>query len=248
VNYISGHYMIDHDGIGAFLVDRLPSLEDDEVDLILSPVFTPKLTDQVIFANLLGRDSIPRNQWPNLIQQLVAKPIRARLTTPDGNTHTVTLSEVIIERYVQRLRLEGTIPELLFKLIDPIPIADLPLMKTIARRAVWEDAEVCNILIQYLSRTIDDGSYSLDEIVELLDLVETRKPASVGELLARIPAWQAALRQQLDATSGGKPFFLEDIRALHGGGRDQRQQDDVRLTAKQNELAFLDRLQRVLAR
>jgi hypothetical protein len=34
---------------------------------------------------------------------------------------------------------------------------------------------------------------------------------------------------------------------MHGGGRDQRKQDDFRLSAKEGEFAFLGRLQEVLA-
>jgi hypothetical protein len=36
------------------------------------------------------------------------------------------------------------------------------------------------------------------------------------------------------------------VEELHGGGRDQRRQDDSRLATKQGELDFLARLQQVL--
>ena len=84
VNYIGGTYGIDHDAIGPFLVDELPRLEDYELDLILSPVFTPKLVDQAVFAELLGSESVPREQWPALIQQLAARPTCAQLVTGDS--------------------------------------------------------------------------------------------------------------------------------------------------------------------
>src|SRR6266853_6666628 len=73
LNYIEGNYGIEHDAIGVFLVKELPGLEDYEIDLILSPVFTPKLADQAVFADLLGRNSIPREEWPPLIRQLVER-------------------------------------------------------------------------------------------------------------------------------------------------------------------------------
>ncbi len=77
--------------------------------------------------------------------------------------------------------------------------------------------------------------------------MERDKPADLADLLARIPQRQQALQEQVKIGSGSKPFFSEQVQALHGGGRDQRQQDDIRLSAKQNELAFLDRLQKLLA-
>src|SRR5207249_12263890 len=54
LNYIEGNYSVEHDAVGAFLTEELPKLEDYEIDLILSPVFTPKLADQAVFAELLG--------------------------------------------------------------------------------------------------------------------------------------------------------------------------------------------------
>ena len=87
----------------------------------------------------------------------------------------------------------------------------------------------------------DQANLFADVFVRAYGTPEVTRP-----LLARIPGWQEALRQQVDVASGSKPFFNEDIRMLHGGGRDQRGQDDVRVSTKQRELEFLGRLQRTL--
>ena len=247
LNYIGGTYGIDHDAVGAFLVDQLPKLEDDDLDLILSPVFTPKLADQAVFAELLGGDCVPRPQWPALVQQLAARPTRAQLVTSDGQRHSVTLREVTIERYVHRLRLDATLPGSLLKLLDQIPpAADRPLLKAIARCAVWENATRRDILTRYLSASVNRGSYSLADALELLNVMENHKPADVAELLALIPRRQEALREQINVASGPKPFFDQAVQALHGGIRDQRMQNDVRTSAKENELSFLNRLQQLI--
>jgi hypothetical protein len=247
LNYIGGTYEIDHDAIGSFLHDQLQTLEDDEVDLVLSPVFTPKLADQAVFANLLGRESIPRYQWPDLIQKLAARPTIAKLVTLDGQAHAVALREVTLERYVHRLRLEGAIPETVFGLIAQVSeVADHPMLKAIARRAVWEAQAVREILVRYLTRAGALSRYRLTDAIDLLNLVEGRKPAGLGDLLARIPGWQKALKEQIDSGSGSKSFFSEDVRLMHGGDRDQRQQGDVRMSAKEREFEFLVRLEQIL--
>src|ERR1019366_1507247 len=87
VNHLSGTYGLDRDAIGPFLINELPKLEDYEIDLALSPVFTPTLHDQAVFADLLGQESVPAAQWPALIQQLGVRPTRAQLVTADGQTH-----------------------------------------------------------------------------------------------------------------------------------------------------------------
>jgi len=248
INYIGGTYGVDHDAVGRFLVDELPKLEDYELDLILSPVFTPKLAHQAVFADLLGGDSVPREQWPALIQQLAARPTRAQLITDDGRAHSIPLREVTLERYVHRLRLDATIPESLFKLLDRTPpIGDRPMLKAVARRAVWENDARRNILARYLAASTDRGSYRLADALDLLSLVESHKPASVDDLVAWIPRRQEALQEQINVGSGPKPFFSGHAEELHGGERDQRQQADVRVSAKENELVFLNRLQEVLS-
>lgn len=248
VNHLSGTYGLDRDAIGTFLVNELPKLEDYEIDLALSPVFTPTLPDQAVFAERLGQESVPTPEWPGLIQQLVARPTRAHLVTADGQTHSVPLRDVTLERYVHRLRLDATIPGPLFKLLDHLePASDRPLLKAVARRAVWENEARREILARSLTAVAGGEAYRLDDVVELLKLAETYQPANVADLLARIPHWQQVLRQEINESGGGKPFFNERVEELHGGGRDQRRQNNSRITAKENERAFLDRLQQMLA-
>jgi hypothetical protein len=245
LNYIGQTYGIDHDAIGRFLADRLPELEEYEVDLILSPVFTPKLTDQAICAELLGRLSIPLQDWPALIDQLVRRPTRAQLVD-DAGTHTVTLQEVTVKRYIDRLRLDGTISEAVSHLIDQTPSGgDRPMLKAIARRTVWESSARNKILAGYLTAALDQGSYSLADVVELLNVVETVKPVDAAALMEWIPRRKDILREQIN--SGTKQFFSQNIQELHGGDRDQRSDTDPRMSAKESEFAFLTRLWQLLS-
>lgn len=245
IKHIVGTHDIAREDIGTFLTEALPELEDYEVDLVLAPLFTPTLADQSVFAELLGKTSVATDQWLSLIQQLTTRPTRAQLTTEDGTTHLVPLRDVTIERFVHRLRLEGTIADDVFQLIGCLPQGeDRALLKAIARRAIWENVSRREILTRYLKSVGD--TFRADDAVALLKLAETYEPTSVAELRARIPHWQQVLRQEINE-GGLKPFFNERVEELHGGGRDQRRQDNSRVTAKESEQAFLERLQRVLA-
>jgi hypothetical protein len=206
------------------------------------------LRDQAVVAEQLGRDSVPADQLPELISQLVNRPTLAQLITEARRVCSVPLREVTIARYVRRLRLEGTIPEPVFRLITQLlPVADRPLLKAIARRRFWEKDTRLDILSHYFTSAINLGEYRVGDTVALLKLAETYEPQDLRELRARLPHWQQVLQQEINAAGGAKPFFNERVEELHGGGRDQRRQDNTRLTARENELAFLQRLQRVLA-
>ena len=246
VKHLERTYDLDHDDAGRFLVEELPKLEDYEHDLILSPLFTPRLADQAVFAELLGSGSVSRDEWPALIQQLAARPTRAQLVTIDSRTHSITLREVTIERYVHRLRLDATISESLSRLVDQIqPATDRPLLKAVARRAVWEIDARRGILARYLASAHSRNLYRLADAIGLLDLAESYKPADVTGLLARIPHWLELLEHEINTAQGPKPFFSQQVQESHGGDRDQRARDDIRLTAKENEVEFLRRLQHV---
>ncbi len=245
IKHIVGTHGVSREDIGAFLETELPKLEDYEVDLVLAPMFTPSLADQSVFAELLGKTSIAADQWPVLIQQLTTPPTPAQLITEDGATHPVPLRDVTIERFTHRLRLEGTIDDAVFQLIGSLPqIGDRALLKAVARRAIWDHAGRQDILTRFLKSVGD--TFRADDAIAFLKLVETYEPTSVEELRARIPHWQQVLRQEINE-GGAKPFFNERVEELHGGSRDQRRQDNNRVTAKESEQAFLERLQRVLA-
>jgi hypothetical protein len=247
MNYIGGNYSVEHDAVGAFLVVDLPALEDYEIDLILSPAFTPKLADQAVFAELLGSESGPREDWPRLVEQLVARPTLARIVTPDSHAHPVPLREVTVERYMHRLRLEATIPASLLEMINrEFPPADRPMLKAIARRAVWETEPRIEILQRYLAGSAELKTYQPADAIGLLDLVEGYKPADFADLAAWIPRRQDSLREQINTASGSKPFFSQQVEAMHGGARDQRRHEDAHVSAKQAEFDLLQRLQQVL--
>jgi len=248
VNHLLETYGLTREVVAKFLVNQLPGLEDYEIDLALSPLFTPTLPDQAIFAELLGSNSVPTGQWSGLVAQLVKRPTRAQLVTEDRQVNCISLREVSIERYVHRLRLDATIPEPVFKLLVHFPAAaDRPLLKAIARRAIWERGARREILVRYLIRATDSAEYRSADAVELLKLMETYEPVDLADLLARIPHWQRVVRQEISEGAGMKPFFNERIEELHGGGRDQRRQNTGRRSAREDELAFLERLHRVLA-
>ena len=120
------------------------------------------------------------------------------------------------------------------------------MLKAVARRAIWENQARHSILSRYLTTSVAGGAYSLSDAVNLLKLVEDYQPADPPALLARIPRWMKMVEEEINAAFDPKPFFSGTVQAMHGGN-DQRQRDELRVASKRNELAFLERLQLMLA-
>jgi hypothetical protein len=120
------------------------------------------------------------------------------------------------------------------------------LLKAVARRAVWENPRRREILVRYLGNAVRD-SFQTDDAAALLKLVETYEPATcIADLRARIPHWQQVLRQEIN-DAGAKPFFNERVEELHGGGRDQRRNDNTRVAGQGERARLSGRLQQALA-
>jgi hypothetical protein len=240
--HLLANYDVMDDQVGPFLVETLSTLEEDEIDLILSPLFTPKLDDQSVFAGKLGQVSVSSDEQARLVAEAIARPVNARLVSMDNLTHRVRLAEVTVERYVYRLRLEGTIPESILELIGRFPSDDHALLHAVARRAIWESDERSGILGGYLAAAERGGALSADEFRSLLDLVERYKPTGIADLVAKTPRWQEGLRSDLNTAAGGKPFFSDQIHQSHGGDRDRRSPEGSLMESKRHDLAFLERL------
>jgi hypothetical protein len=246
---LSGTYdVVEREGVGPFLAERLSGLEDDEIDLLFSPLFTPGIGDQAVIADRLGREAVAKNLWPDLTAQLVSRPVVAHFTL-DGASFRVPLRAVTVERFLHRLRLDGAIPDALFALIERAPAGDRPTLQAIARRAVWDAGARRGILERYLANAIARGDYTLSDACDLLGLVESHKPPDADHLLTQLPRWRETLQRVLDTgLSGPSPFFSQHTEYQHGGERDQRVVDQSRVQAKRNELDFLRRLEETLER
>jgi hypothetical protein len=246
-DHISSHYSTSRDQIGGFLKGGLDGLEDYQIDLIFSPMFTPGLADQAVFADLLDSATLPSAQWPALIQRLFDRPTLAHLTTEDGVTATIRLRAVTIERYVTRLHLDIPLAEPLSRLLNTLPpVGDRALLKAIARRPVWKAEGRHDVLFKYLLAATANHFYAREDLVALLKMAEAYQPADAADVIARIPHWQEVIKKEIIGAESPKPFFSERVQELHGGGRDQRHQNAAYVAAKKGELEFLGRLKSVL--
>jgi hypothetical protein len=247
VDHLASHYSVSRDELGAFFTSQLDALEDYEIDLLFSPLFTPTLAEQAAFSELLDRQTLPASEWSVLVRKLGDRPTVTRLTTEDGTTHAIRLREVSIGRFVTRLNLDVIIPDPLGKLLHSLPPAeDRALLKALARRIVWNKEPRRAVLFRYLLASTSEDFYSRADLLVLLKLMETYQPKDADDLLARIPHWQEVLKTEMLSAASPKPFFAARVQELHGGGRDQRHQDDSAISLKQRELEFLGRLQGVL--
>lgn len=248
LRYLDSTYGVGREEAGALLEERLPLMDDAELDLALSAQFTPKLADQAVFASLLGADGVPVGELTGWVEQLHQRPTLGHLITPDGVSHEFRMRPVTLERYVLRLRLEATIPEVTFRLIRSLcPDTDQPVILAIARRAVWNTEGRRELLRRFLAGAYAGDPPSPGDAEAFLAVMETSEPENLDDARTRLPAWEQVARTQWSGSDQPSPFFNERVQDLHGGGRDQRGPNEALRARKKAELEFLGRLRRILA-
>ncbi len=248
VRYLTTTYELEPEALGTFLSDSLDSLEDYEIDLILSPIFTPAFSDQMLFAPLLGTEGLSPAALEALIEALAQRPTTARLVTDDGVTHPAKLRLVTIERYVRRLRLDGSVPEPISRqLASAVPEIDRALALAVARRATWNHPGRQALLGRYLEQVHAHGAWSATDLLSLLRLAETYEPDGLNDFLSRLPGWIESVRRDITSASSPKPFFNERVEDLHGGGRDHRRSNDKQAAQNQATLQSMQQLRQLLS-
>lgn len=248
LRHLAANYGVDRQEVGTFIDERLAGLEEVELDLTLSALYTPKLADQAVFAELLETTSITRADLHAWVDLLLRRPTTGHLQTADGATHAFPLQRVTLERYVFRLRLDGTLPEGLLRLIRSLPPGtDQSRLLAIARRAIWNTPDRLEMLHRFLARHYAGNSPVPGDPEAFLALVESSEPSGIPDVLARLPTWEQVVRIQVSSADQPSPFFNERVQDLHGGGRDQRGVNEALRQQKLSELAFLGRLGPLLA-
>jgi hypothetical protein len=244
IKHLAGVHEVQREDVGEFLERELGGLPEVEQELVLAPLFTPSLADQAVVAAELEHRSCPRSEWPGLMRELQDPPVQAQLLTAADRPHAVRLPEVIVERYVHRLRLDGEITPEVLALLPVAPAEERPLWLAMARRAVWQSRDRREILVRFLAADSGPPCPGVADGVALLKCVETYEPVNLAALQSGIPHWQGVLRETI--ASGGSPrlFFNERVEEMHGGGREQRRPDDARQLARVQEWEFLQRLAR----
>lgn len=245
-DHLVAHHEVSQDQLADFLGNKLLLLEEYEVDLILSPMFTPGLPEQALFSRHVLNKPLSELELINLVQLLVQKPVTITIEFPGEGSIIFPLPAGQIDRYVRRLNLQTQIdPSLASCIRDLVPPTDLDWVHAIGRRPVWNQNRRHEILKAALTRSIEGGLYSRDTMTRFLTFVEQYKPADLAEIVELIPDLIRGFETQISQDSAPKPFFNDRLRDLHGYDRDQRARDEKSIASRQQlcvELALWKKL------
>jgi hypothetical protein len=186
------------DSVVALGSARIAELEEYEVELLLSPLFTPSNADRACCEAALSPSGINSEALQSLQDELC----RADISCPvvyGLDRGSLLIPPVVIERYVRLLGLTASISEHIVELLEQVVgVEQRNQAFSLARRPVWKRSNSCDLLADCLGKMVQKSSFSTEKMDFLTSFVRTYRPAESGVLLASLNNMVAAYARDKD--------------------------------------------------
>jgi len=183
--------------------------EEYEVDLLVSPLFTPSMQDRAACEPFLPLEGISGEEERSIIVQLSQQALESKVIFGD-DTVMMPVLEVAVERHVHLLRLSVAVSADVRDMLGRFLVGeDLSLGMSYARSHVW--TQLPNLLGRCLQAMIAKNTFTLEKFGFLRDFVRSYHPKDIPSLIQ-------SLNNLLEAyhTGNDRPVFnqqLEDHQA-----------------------------------
>lgn len=183
--------------------------EEYEVDLLVSPLFTPTMEDRAACEPSLPLEGLPIEQERVVIGELAAEKLECKVFFGDSSV-VMVIPEVAVGRHVHLLRLgvavSASVRDLLGRLVGG---KELSLAMSYARSQIWQ--QLPDLLGQSLEVMAARGAFTLEKFGFLRDFVRSYHPKDISLLIQSLGNLVESYRVDND-----RPVFnqqLEDHQA-----------------------------------
>lgn len=211
IAHITADYNFSDDQLHRFFAVRLPSLEEYEVELTFSRLFTPDHTAQVRAGALIDAAGLSCEEETALVEALDTRRLTCVLRE-GARQFPFPVGRVLVERYVRLLNLRAPLAAEASRLIDKIvPEIDRETARFWCRQPQWQGEERIRLLGDWLAACERCGSFTLDKLAYLTGLVKTYRPHDAADLDRQLTNLTDAL-DNMEIS----PFFNDELEEIHG--------------------------------
>jgi hypothetical protein len=247
---IASHLAEHNADLRSLLLCAADVLEDYELDVVFGPVFTPTIEERAELADLLFHWHPTQQQVAQIIHELAAELPHAVVRLPDGEQASLSLHEVMVDRFVRLLRLEqGPEPSLAAALRDAVPpglwklgIALLCERGMTAQHQKW--------LVDFINHISRRRQLTAELMRTAAEFLAAQPSLEAADLLSAAEALLRATRQTAAYASGGHAYWSPDVAQHHqyrGQGRVDQQQMAQRQAEVEHVAMLLDELRSFIA-
>ena len=212
-----------------YLQNTLSTLDDTEIDLLMSPAFTPTFEQRSACVTLLADQDLPAEQQKQLVSSLHSVNPQTTFNLPDGTTVTFTVPEVCLQRYVRVMQLNRPIAPAVYQQVQAqVKPDEQPTYNTLARDAAWSNRETMFLTLLPLL-----AQQPLTMARHMTDFVRTYRPDTLSDLDRQLESYIRSCESDLNR-AGEMSFHDERLKekyVLHSNKGFHHQHDheeDVR--------------------
>ncbi|MBF0612711.1 MAG: hypothetical protein G8345_12965 [Magnetococcales bacterium] len=175
------------DPLDGLCQDKLGELEEYEVEILISPLFTPNLEQREVFENVLNDSGTDAEELKQIMSILVAENTACPVECGDS-TRPLIVPEVVISRYLRLLHIDSPIPgkiaDTLRKLTEPEAHRRFrPRAFSLARMPTWAGSKRRELLEDYLSLLDKRRSFNIHKLCFLTEHVRNLRPVKESKLI-----------------------------------------------------------------
>ncbi|MEG3638900.1 hypothetical protein [Magnetococcus sp. PR-3] len=166
--------------------ETLAQLEEFELELLLSPLYTPDKEHCFACEPFFPEAGFTDAEQEELVKALLAQGIQG-VGSFEDRTGPIDLPEIVLERYVTLLGAGRAIPEKLLTIINRVAQDDaLFHARMLGRDRVWERPEALDLVCLCLEKSAEKDSFSSDKMAFLTNFIRTNRPRTLEVLLQQI--------------------------------------------------------------
>lgn len=202
VRYIADQYGYPEEQLGVFFSEKYPMLEDYEIDLTFSYLFTPTPEDRERYMPLLGPDALSPADATELQKRLAEDNLQAAFASPMKETFHVPMNEVSIDRYVALLKLEQPIHPALYRKMETLFPDHLAALNLLGRGEAWQSEHWAAVLEAFLQAWQENGTFLTEKACFLTEFIKSHRPTGFLELEPLLENLITSCKNDMDHTRG----------------------------------------------
>lgn len=251
LDHLMSHHEVTPETLGAYFkrvrettTVELDGIEDYEIDLTFSPLFTPRLNDRAKYSRILDTVEVKHEDIEAIIDAAMGKNLQACFRDHD-NMYCMPLHEVLVRRYIRLLNLATPLSQKVKAVIeDSVPENARDISKALSRDPVWLPEHRQDFLIAFLKVFKERGNFSVDKLDYLTDFTRTYRPVAILDMEQMLANLIEACNEDVHKIEGGHYLYYHDLIERHYMGSDNEQQlSENLLHSKERHIAMAMELQ-----
>jgi len=238
------HLLAAHEVVGGEVVDwlrgKLAELESYELDLLLSPLFTPAFATRVRYEEALGKGCLDPTEVDDLIRRLETRELSMTLLH-EGEQIEEPLPQVVLERFVRLAHLDSPLPEEALQDSGPL----VPEVRCYLRDRAWRRLQSRRLVPSLLQAARSMGDDFPEYMHFLTDFLRSYRPRSREQCVTFLDNLAQAYKADLEKhRSGVRSFFNQELQAAYAG---KWSVDGDVVTLHERMIAMAEALRKVLS-